>query len=186
MNSTTTIKGLVLALFCFTGLNGFASAQEMPKPSPEHQILQKEVGEWTAEIKIWGPGADEPWTSKGSDSTQMLGEMWSVTEFKGDFFGMEAKGRGTFGFDPAKKKFAGTWVDSMSPYLTTMEGTYDKKTTTMTWVTLGTDQATGKLQKGKNVVKYIGTDQRVMTMYMELAGMDEMFKTLEITYQRKK
>lgn len=38
----------------------------------------------------------------------------------------------------------------------------------------------------KNMVKYIGTDQRVMTMYMELAGMDEMFKTLEITYQRKK
>ena len=46
---------------------------------------------------------------------------------------MAFEGRGQFGYDPAKKKYVGTWIDSMSPTLRVLEGTYDAKTKTLTY-----------------------------------------------------
>jgi len=177
-------NGIVLIGFVFSA--GFASAQGLPEPSPEHKLLMKDVGDWNCDIKTWGHGDGEPAISKGTESTKMIGGIWAITEFKGAFFGMDFNGQATSGYDPIKKKFVGTWVDSMTPTMMIMEGSYDKETDTMTWLTTGTDPATGKPHKGKNVVKYEGEDSRVMTMYMQIPESDKLFKTLEISYTRKK
>ena len=45
----------------------------------------------------------------------VTGGLWVASTFQGDFGGMTFEGRGQFGYDPAKKKYVGTWIDSMSP-----------------------------------------------------------------------
>jgi uncharacterized protein involved in high-affinity Fe2+ transport len=50
-----------LLTFCLS-LSALASlfAQEMPAPSPEHKIVQIDVGEWTIESKMMMPEGIQP------------------------------------------------------------------------------------------------------------------------------
>ena len=79
-----------------------------------------------------GPDA-EPSVSKGTEVNEVLpGGLWLLSKFEGDFGGMKFSGRGQFGYDPVKKKYVGTWIDSTSTVLSVLEGEYDAKTKTMT------------------------------------------------------
>ena len=164
-----------------------AAAAQFPAPSEEHKILKLEEGKWDAELTMFmGPDGpyDPPHQSKGQESNRMLGGFWIVSDFSGSFEGMKFSGRGHFGYDPRKKKYVGTWIDSFSPNATKMVGTYDADKKTMTYETssVGMD---GKPSKGKNVVVY-GSDKRVMTMYVAAPGTDQMIKVMEIAYTRAK
>ena len=82
-----------------------------------------------------------------------------------------------------KDKYIGTWVDSMEPHMSTMEGAWDPDTRTMTFNSMGTDPESGKTRQGKNVVVYKENGDRAMTMYMEMDG--KMTKSMEINYTKK-
>ena len=86
-----------------------------------------------------GPNA-EPMVSKGTETnTVMPGGLWVLSKFEGDFGGMPFEGRGQFGYDVLKKKYVGTWIDSMTPSVCVLDGSYDAKTKTMTYVGDGVD-----------------------------------------------
>src|SRR5271166_6414448 len=57
------------------GLATLSNAQEspVPKPTPEHERLARDVGTWYATIKSWmqGPGS-EPSVSKGVEVAKMM------------------------------------------------------------------------------------------------------------------
>ena len=113
---------LVAAL---VGVGSLAVAQDMPaKPTAEHKILMSEEGTWDATVKSYKNGPEsEPSVSKGVEvNTVVTGGLWLTSVFKGDFEGMAFEGRGQFGYDPIKKKYVGTWIDSFSPSLTGPRG----------------------------------------------------------------
>ena len=174
---------VVVVLFAICGLTVNASAQEEytpPKPSEQHAILKKDVGTWDAEIKMWTAPGTEPMVSKGSETNEMFGEFWVMSKFSGNMMGMEFSGRGTFGYDPNKKKFVGTWCDTMNPTMSFMEGTYDESTKTMTM------KMSGGAMQGKNVTVHKDDNTRIFTMYMLQPGTeDEYIKQMEITYKRR-
>ena len=62
----------------------------------------------------------------------MMAGKWLISDFKGEMFGSTFEGHGTNGYDAKKSKYIGTWVDSMSVRIDTLEGTYDEKTKTLT------------------------------------------------------
>src|SRR5262249_46642477 len=101
-----------------------AGAQDMPpqpKPTKEHEMLKTRVGTWDATVKI--AGMPDSGDAKGTSVMTMVGDFWIAEEFTGTMRGQPFKGRGVTGFDPEKKKWVGTWIDSMVTYLTVMEGT---------------------------------------------------------------
>ena len=176
---------LCLAWFLATS----AMAQESPaKPLPEHKILASDEGTWDATIRMYAGGPDaEPSVSKGSEVNEVLpGGLWVLSKFEGEFGGMKFHGRGQFGFDPVKKKYVGTWLDSMSTILSVLEGDYDAKTKTMTYVGDGYDpEHKAKFsQKMVTTMKHDGT--RVFTLYMKFEGQPEEAKFMEITYTKRK
>ena len=59
----------------------------------------------------------------------MIGDFWIVCDYTGSFEGLKFVGQGSFGYDAKKKKYVGTWIDSFSPNVTHMVGTYDKEVT---------------------------------------------------------
>lgn len=158
---------------------------QLPEPTEQHTQMAREAGTWDADIKMWpAPGA-EAMVSKGTETNKMLGKFWLLSEFKSDFGGMEYTGRGQFGYDPSAKKCVGTWVDTMSPYMQTMEGNYDVETHTLSMTTEGMDFMTGKIVKGRNVTTYIDNDTKKFEMYAP--GPDgKEFKVMEVMYKRKK
>ena len=108
-----------------------AAAQEMPmpKPGPEHKVLEMDAGTWDATVEVsMAPGAP-PVVSKGTETNTIgCGGLCLISDFKGDFGGMPFHGHGTSTWDPAKKKYVGTWTDSMSAGISLGESTYDPAT----------------------------------------------------------
>lgn len=182
------MRSFIASLALLFTLSGVSTAlAQFPTATEEHQILKQEDGKWDAEITMFqGPAGpySPPQKSKASESNKMIGDFWLISDFKGSFEGMEFTGRGQFGFDPQKKKYVGSWIDSFSPNATKMVGSYDKAKKTMTYETTGIGMD-GNPVKGKNVVVY-GKDSRVMTMWSAAPDTGEMIKVMEITYKRAK
>src|SRR3989442_1739873 len=121
---------LVLAVCSMAGfVSATAFGQDSAPTGPEHQMLKQLEGTWEATANAGGM------ESKGTAVYKMdLGGLWSVMDYQGEFGGQKYQGRGMDTYDPAKKKFVGVWVHSLSAYPMVTEGTWDdaKKTMTMT------------------------------------------------------
>ena len=157
----------------------------MPKPGPEHAVLKADVGTWDATVEmIVPPGAPVPPPSKGTETNSLVGDMWLVTDFKGDMMGMPFAGHGIAGWDSVKKKYVSVWTDNMSPALMTGESTYDAGKKTMTGYMEGPDMS-GKVSKMKATTEWKDTDTRVFTMYATGPDGKEV-PTMRITYKRRK
>jgi hypothetical protein len=169
------------------GVGVEAQQQEMPtpKPGPEHKMLAMDVGTWDAVVEFTpGPGAP-PMTSKGVEvNTLGCGGLCLITDFKGDLMpGTAFHGHGTTTWDPGKKKYVGSWTDSMSTGLSHTEVTYDPATKKFTGWMEGPDM-TGQVSKTKSVVEYPSPETRVMTAYA--AGPDgKEMQVLKITYKKR-
>jgi hypothetical protein len=184
MTSSKALLGLGLVVSVLTTS---ATAQPGSKPTEEHKILARDEGTWDGTIKSYMGGPDaEPAVSKGTEvNTVMPGGLWVLSKFEGDFAGMKFEGRGQFGYDPVKKKYVGTWIDSMSPNLSVLEGEYDTKSKTMTFVGNGVS-AEGIKYTQKMVTTAKDDGSRVFTLYMKVGEAKDESKFLEITYQKRK
>ena len=190
-------QGTYLAVCTFVlGVAGLAVAQDkpaagapagmppLPKPGPEHAIFKESEGVWDAKVESWmAPGAP-PMTSTGTETNKVgCGGLCLITDFKGSFMNMPFSGHGTETYDMGKKKYVGSWVDSMSAGLSVSESTYDAATRTMTGTMEGPDM-TGATQKMKSVVEH-KDGQRIFTMYMTGPDGKEM-QAMRITYTKRK
>lgn len=192
MNLPKSLTRLCVAA-AVLGAAARAGAQEegaprIPKPTVEHKILAADEGTWDATIKAFMAGPDaEPTISKGVEVNTMLpGGLWLLSEFRGDIGGMAVEGRGHFGYDPLKKEYVGTWIDSMSPALSVLEGTYDAKTRTMTYEGEGVDPDTEAEYTQRMVTTSNDDGTRVFTLYMKFEEADDEIKFMEVTYTKRK
>ena len=184
------MRKFVLATVCCAIISLIASnkvdAQGPFVALKEHGVLQYDIGEWVAKGKMWMPDVPQPIEFEGIETNTMVGELWSVSDFKGNFGGMEFHGHGSTGYNPDTKKFEGTWFDAMSPYMTRMTGTYDEATKTLTMESVGVVPGIGE-KKGKSTLVHKDENTRVMTMFAaDPEGGDKMVKEMEIIYTRKK
>ena len=170
----------IVALFLFSA----GSAWAQPGPTPEHKILQKDVGTWDAIVKVWPQPGAEPMESRGTETNELLGGMWIVSKFEGKMDDMPFSGTGVFGYDPAEKKYVGTWVDSMSPSLSIVKGDYDSATKTMTTTGDMRDPASGAVTTTKQISRYLDDDTRVFEMQVPGEG-GTYWKMMEIQYKRR-
>jgi hypothetical protein len=189
------------------GLAGLAMAQDkpakpaagapqgmppLPKPGPEHAIFKDVAGTWDAKVESFmAPGAP-PSVSTGLETNRVgCGGLCSITDFKGSFVmgppptpPTPFEGHGTETYDKGKKKYVGSWVDSMSTGLMTTESTYDAGSKTMTGWMVGPDM-TGNVSKMKSTVTMKDPNTRVFSMY-NVAPDGKESLSMRITYTRKK
>jgi len=181
-------RTLVAALALVT-LAAAARAQDAPMymtPTRAHEEMAREVGVWDAETSTWTEPNATPEKSKGIETNRMLGKFWLASQFEGEFMGEKFTGEMHLGYDPIKKKYVGTWVDSVSPFMYTIEGEYDVATHTLTCMMSGTSAMTGQPEVAKNVTRYIDENNKVFEMYMPVEGKEgEWWKMMEIKYTRR-
>jgi Protein of unknown function (DUF1579) len=182
-----SIKGLRIAGLALMLPASVALAQmpPAPKPGPEHEMLKRDVGVWDATVEMQGPPGTPASVSKGTETVSLIGGgLWQITEFKGEIMGQPFEGRGATGYDPSKKKYVGTWVDSMTAGLSTVEATLDSSKRVMTGTMEGTDP-TGAVSRMKEVTEWKDADNRVFTLYIPLPDGKEI-PVMKITYKRRK
>lgn len=86
-------------------------------------------------------------------------------------------------YDNVKKKFVGTWMDSMGTGIMMTEGDYDPAAKTIT-STGEFEMMPGMKQKIREVVTFVDKDHMNFEWYEDRGGKE--MKTMEINYTRKK
>jgi hypothetical protein len=177
--------GLVTLGLLLVALAAPAAGQgpPMPTPGPEHQVLKEEAGTWDAVVEVFGvPG--EPKSKGVETSTIGCGGLCLITDFKGETLpGQVFHGHGTATYDALKKKYVGSWTDSMSSGLGISESTWDPATRTMTGTMESPNSMTGTVVKMRtSTVFKDGT--RVLTMYAPGPDGKEVM-AVRITYTRR-
>ncbi len=162
-----------------TGVAGFAAgksaAQDYPtaEPGKQHKWLASLAGDYSA--KVAGVMGESDGTNK---IESQLGGFWNVTHFESKMMGQPFSGIELLGYDPLKEKYVAVWVDSMTPLLTVLEGTYDADTQTLTMRgdSTGLD---GMRAEMVNTTKFEDGD---MAFSMSVDGAEMM----TVDYKRKK
>jgi hypothetical protein len=183
-------RWLLAALVLTTVASLCARAQDAPQymtPTRQHEAMARDVGVWDGETTTWSAPGAEPTKDKGAETNKMLGKLWLTSEYKGTFMGQEFIGHMQLGYDPLKKKYVGTWVDTVSPFLFTLEGDYDVASHTLTMMMHGTSAMTGQPETAKAVTRYIDDNNKVFEMHMPVEGQEgQWWKMFEIKYTRRK
>lgn len=180
----------------FTALTGLLTAAVLlgqdgkqpphPTPTDEHGFLRQFEGEW----KTSGKGMDM--TGKEIDMAgveydrMVLGDFWLSFVYRSQINDKPYVGHGMIGYDPAKKKYIGTWVDSMSPYMSQLEGQTDPKTNTLTLEVSGVDPMTEKPCKGRLVFQVQDPEHRSLQSFrMDDSAQGGSKKVFDLRYTKE-
>jgi len=155
-------------------------------PGDAHKKLSPMAGSWTAEVKMWmAPGAPPAAGSGAAENSWALDGRWLEQRFTGNFMGMPFTGVGYTGYDNIKKKYVGSWMDTMTTSMMISDGKADADGKSITFSSTMDDPMTGKTSPVKEKVTVVDADHHMLEMWG--AGPDgKMFKMMEINYTRKK
>jgi hypothetical protein len=154
-------------------------------PGEGHKMLEPTVGSWNVASTSWqSPGGPPEKGSGTSENSWILGGRFVRENFTGEFGGMKFQGLGYTGYDNIKKKYVGTWMDSMGTAIMMMTGTADPSGKVFTMTGTMDDVMTGKPMKLRTVTHIVDADKHVMDMFGPDPSGKE-FKMMEIVYTRK-
>jgi hypothetical protein len=156
------------------------------EPQPQHQWLQKLVGDWTYEAEATMAPDQPPVKSEGTESVRSLGGLWVLAEGHGE---MPACGPATtiltLGYDPQEKRYIGTWIGSMMTHMWVYDGALDETAAVLTLDTEGPSMAgDGKLSRYKDVIEFKSDDHRVLSSHA--LGADGKWTTFMTAHYRRK
>lgn len=90
---------------------------------PEHAVLNRFVGNWRTETKLWMDAAKSPEVSKGYATASLIyGGRYLQYSYKGKFMGQPFYGQGNMGYDNVAAQYFSTWIDSMSTMMMRSNG----------------------------------------------------------------
>lgn len=185
-------KGVLVMLSTMLVCGGIAFAlsfqegQYLPRLGKEHRRLQEFEGTWDAVAKFQMEPGKPSAESKGVETDKVVcGGFWLVFDYKGEMEGQEFTGHGILGYDIAKKKYVGTWIDSMVTRLDVSEGDFDESGKKLTMHCEGPDPKTGKMVKMRTVTELIDADTKKLTFNVE--GEDGKFVEIgSVEYKKRK
>lgn len=156
---------------------------QMPQPGPEHEWIQGSAGTWNVKCTYWMDPSQPPMEATAVETIDTVGPFWTVSTFESNFMGMPFKGRSTLGYTPAKERFVGTWIDSMSQHMFVMEGTRDDSGNVLEMTCEGPDMMTGQIVTYRTREERTGSDGRNFQMFVQRPEQGEQ-KMFEYEYTR--
>lgn len=174
--------------FCALALLPLAALAQMPQPErlKEHEWLQKLVGEWSGETSCIMEGSEEPVKIQFQESVRSIGGIWVVGEGTSSFGGSPFKSVLTLGYDPKRKAFVGTWIDTMQTHMWSYTGTLNDAGTTLTLTAEGPScEDPSKMATYRDTIEFQSPDRR--TLSSAVKGEDGTWTTIMTAeYRRKK
>lgn len=155
-------------------------------PGPEHALLAKDVGEWTAKTTMWmSPDADPVESTGSMKVTPILDGRFMKIEMQGEMPGMGPyMGGGTCGYDNVLKKYVATWMDNWSTAIMVGEGEASADGKTLTWTYTASCPIAGKQVTVRQVETVTGPDTKTLEMFGPDPKTGKEFKTMKIELTR--
>ncbi len=159
---------------------------KLATPSEAHKKLEALVGTWSVKNTLWMDPSKEPTVSEGiSEHKWVLGGRFIEERFEGKFMGMPFSGLGYTGYDNYKKKYVGTWMDTMGTAVMNTTGSFDAKGKVLRSTARMDDFTTGKAVTIRENLTFVSNDEVRMEMFGP--GPDgKEYRMMEILYTRKK
>lgn len=139
----------------------------------EHQWLQKLIGDWSYQHEMQAEPGKPAQVFTGTESVRPLGAVWVLCEGRGEMpGGGTATTQFTFGFDPQKRAFVGTFIASVMTYLWIYEkGSLDPAGKTLTLEAKGPAMSpegidSGKMIRYKDSIEFVSDDHRILRSQM--------------------
>lgn len=145
----------------------------------QHKWLLEGAGEWKGTMSWTNPDGSKQ-TVAATESNTTIGKFWLNTEFRCDMMGQPYLGVGHSGYDPKKKKFTGSWVDSMTSFRAQMEGDFDEATQTLRMHWTGPDMM-GKMVPQR--YEAVRSDNSYVSTFYTGSG-DTEYESMVIKMQR--
>lgn len=143
-----------------------AAVQEMPVPEAQeqHRWLEQLVGEWTVTTEATMVPGEEPMRWEATESVRSLGGLWILAETTGSGEEMPFTAVMMLGYDPEKKAFVGTWIDTTQTHMWTYRGTLDETKKILTLETEGPGFGDPtKTAQYRDALEIKGPDHKVLT-----------------------
>lgn len=158
--------------------------QRVATPGEPHKRMADMAGSFDAATRMWMQPGATPTEGKGKSENKLIWEgRFLQQEYKGEMMGKPFTGMGMTGYDNAKKKYVGSWADSMGTGLMYSEGAMDAAGKVLTMTTDLVDPMTGKKTRQRSVTRVESADRHVFEMY-ERDKSGKEWKSLEIVYTR--
>ena len=98
---------------------------ETAKAKSGFEWLKQFEGSWQSVTNVPTQDGSPAKTQKGSMKSASVGKQWVVNKFDGEIDGTSFQAVQTLGYDVEKKRFVGTWIDSVASYTWKYEGEVD-------------------------------------------------------------
>ncbi len=159
---------------------------QFPKPQKEHEWLNQFVGEWETESECTPVPGQPPVKGKMQEKVRSQGSFWIISDGKAEMMGMKMDVVLTIGYSPEKKKYIGTWTDSMMPHMWLYEGTVDSTGKVLTLEAEGPSMLKpGTTAKYRDVTEFKSKDERLFTSFIQNEN-GEWVKMVSGVAKRKK
>ena len=153
-------------------------------PGTVHQMMAKSAGDWTGKASFWMKPDAPPTTADVTTKQEMiLGGRYLRSVNTGNMMGMAFEGIGITAYDNARKVFISSWIDNMGTGITTLEGTWDDKTKSITFSGKMMEPSVGREIPVRQVIRFVDDNNQVIEMYAEMNGKEA--KTMQIVFTRK-
>ena len=156
------------------------------EPQQEHAWLHKLIGEWTFESE-WSMGPDQPpMKNTGSEVVNSFGGLWTIGDMEGSTpDGSICKSVMTLGFDPASKRFVGTFIASIMSHLWVYNGALDEAGKVLALDAEGPSFTGSGMTNYQDRIEFINDDHRTLTSFLQ--GEDGQWtQCMTAHYHRKK
>lgn len=139
------------------------------KPLPEHEWLNKLVGEWRVETSMHM--GDESMKGTGTEKVTNLGGLWAYCEGSGKMpDGSTMEYKAALGYDVSFKEYRYVWFASVSSHAWNYKGTLSEDKKTLTLDCEGPHmEKDGETANYRDVLTIIDEDNRTYTS----SGQDE-------------
>ncbi len=160
-------------------------AKQFTEPGPNHKVLERFVGEWTAEVRLFqGEQASPPSPGKAEARWLMPGR-WVQMGLEGTLLGRPMQSSTIVGYDNFKQSFVMTVVHSTDTAMLRAEGDLTRDGKEL--VAYGTmdEYLTGEHDKMvKYVYRFVSPDEIIFEVHDLHIG-EPHTKVVEIRYRRK-
>jgi hypothetical protein len=160
----------------------YAEMMKLAQPGEQHEGMKWLVGSWTMKGKFAMPDGNSMETEGTATYTSLLGGRFVQQELNATMMGGPFEGRGLMGYDNFKKKYVGTWIDSMGTGFMTSSG--DEVEKGKVWNFSGTYDMPGGPMTSKEVMTKVSDDE--FRFEMTMAQGAKPHGTMTLVYTRKK
>ncbi len=161
-------------------------AKKFTQPGDAHKLLEKMLGKWDYEIRMFMGGQATPPEKGTSETTWLMDGRWIRTSWSGTMMRMPTQGFMLMGYDNFKMSYVVTMVSSMDTAMNHAEGdlTQDGKTL----IVYGTldEYLTGEHDKMVKYVWRFESADRVVFEVHDLPIGETGTKVVEVAYTRAK